>query len=166
MANIYIALLFGWPPFFRLPLMPGRSTTLPISQTAGAAAGRELKGREQGAGRENIVNCILCEIFLGCLSMISSLLYVFHMIHAKSCPIGQSVREWQTETAEQTAVSTTAGAEQPFYLSVYERHLSVTHIQRDEVRANRFTLSIYPISRCIAYILIYLEYTRRVRVCL
>ena len=104
MANIYIALLFGWPPFFRPVVMPERTTTFPISQTAGAAAGRELKGREQGAGRGNIVNCILCEIFISLFRMVRSLLYRFHMIRKASCPICQNVRHSRTEEDTLTKV--------------------------------------------------------------
>ena len=56
MANIYIALLFGWPPFFRLVVMPERTTTLPISQTAGAAAGRDIIAPEQAvAGKISLI---------------------------------------------------------------------------------------------------------------
>ena len=52
MANIYIALLFGWPPFFRLPWLPERSTTLATSQKQQQAAGRDIIAPEQAAAGE------------------------------------------------------------------------------------------------------------------
>ena len=56
MANIYIALLLRPTPFFRLVVMPERSTTLPISQTAGAAAGRDIIAPEQAvAGKISLI---------------------------------------------------------------------------------------------------------------
>lgn len=107
MANIYIALLFGRRHFFRYPscqtvkiLGKQRSTKKPACKRAGAPQAPELIAPEQAGAAHNLANCILCEIFIGCLSMISSLLYRFHMIRKKSCPICQNVREWQTEDSK------------------------------------------------------------------
>ena len=52
MDNIYIALLLRPTPFFRLVVMPERSTTLATSQKQQQAASRDIIGRQGRAGRQ------------------------------------------------------------------------------------------------------------------
>ena len=52
MANIYIALLFGVPSFFRHAPMPPGATTLAIMQAGRQQAGGRLKGQGRPGGRQ------------------------------------------------------------------------------------------------------------------
>lgn len=52
MVNIYIALLFGVPPFFRHAPMPPGATTLAIMRSCRQQAGGRLKGQGRPAGRQ------------------------------------------------------------------------------------------------------------------
>ena len=52
MANIYIALLFGVPSFFRHAPMPDGRTTLAIMQAGRQQAGGRLKGQGRAGGRQ------------------------------------------------------------------------------------------------------------------
>ena len=52
MVNIYIALLFGVPSFFRHAPMPPGATTLAIMRSCRQQAGGRLKGQGRPAGRQ------------------------------------------------------------------------------------------------------------------
>lgn len=52
MANIYIALLFGVPPFFRHAPMPDGRTTLAIMQAGRQQAGGRIKGQGRAGSRQ------------------------------------------------------------------------------------------------------------------
>ena len=132
MDNIYIALLFGVPSFFRHAPMPDGRTTLAIMRSCRQQAGGRLKGQGRPAGRQfkwKYRSTLIIRDFSRLFPYDKQLIIRIRYDNEQK---EKAVRHSKTDSHKIPGRTAGTGSRSPIIVSAVDEHLSVVQIQRDE----------------------------------